>query len=111
MKIAVPGRTFTTLDGPIAVILTDQDRANIARMPAEATIYAQTQVDADLEAVDKWLDLLKQADDPQCDLTVETSLDELGNAPPRFRVSLEECKRRQELFAARYAAPAAPQGG
>ena len=102
MKIAVPGHTYSSKDGPVAVILTAEDRALIARMPVDATIYCQAPGHMDAEPIDKWLDTLKEPGDPEFALHLETHLDENGDVSDQpHKVSIEEQRRRLQLFLAK----------
>lgn len=41
MKVKVGNKVYTSVDQPIMVILSDQDKFNIAHMAPEATRYAE----------------------------------------------------------------------
>jgi hypothetical protein len=55
MKIKVGDRVYDGSDIPIMVILTDQDKNNIARMPEWATKYAQYPDTLTEEEVSRWM--------------------------------------------------------
>lgn len=68
MKIAVGPLThpveekvvvFDGEDVPVAVILTDKDRENIANMAPGATIYCVFPDDVPVPVIQQWLDVLK----------------------------------------------------
>lgn len=51
MKVFVGDQIFTIEDGIIGVILTEQDKRNIAEMEPEATVYSMYDVEGHAPAV------------------------------------------------------------
>lgn len=99
MKIATMGGALYDANVvPVAVILTQTDRENIARMPAEATIYCGFPNGIEVGQVNRWLDTLKEpgaVDAFHC----ETNLDENGEVSGEMHVVSEaEHGRRTRLW-------------
>ena len=47
-------------DGPIAVVLSPQDKKNIRNMAKGATIYCSYNEDMDQKEIEEWLDWIKE---------------------------------------------------
>lgn len=59
---ASPGLVTDGQRWPVAVILTDKDKQNIASMAPGATVYASFPDDWHPNTIAEWLDLLKRSE-------------------------------------------------
>lgn len=96
MKIAVGGVVYDGNEVPIAVILGPEDRANIARMAPDETIYCNFPNGTDAAEVVRWVDALKPSGGPA---RLETNLDSDGREQAEMHaVDFEEHARRTSLW-------------
>lgn len=65
MKVVIGSETYDASKMRLAVVLTPQDKANIASMPPESlTVYVAAPKDSDFQATKRWLMEIKHREDP-----------------------------------------------
>ena len=56
MKVKIGNVIHSSDDGPIMVVLTDQDKENIAKMLPECSKYCEYSDDCNADEIEKWIE-------------------------------------------------------
>lgn len=65
MKVKIGDKVYFSVDQPILVILSDDDKANISNMHPDSHLYCSFPDGTDIEEVKKFMDLDRLEDEPE----------------------------------------------